>query len=347
MAAVTSATVSTATPIRNFRKTPPSKGPDVLSAPQRADNVTLTHQTPRVTEVAVSRPRGGAMLARMQPRDGLELPAPEFPREIDWLGAAFLRMDRQMGRHAVLVEFWDFCRVNSLRTLPYVRAWHERYAEAGLRVIGVHAPGYSFGRDRDAVARAVDRLEVRSRSRSTPTSQSGAHTTTAAGPGATCSTAAGSHLLPLRRGRLPGHRARDPGHAARDRSRPVAPRAARAAAAGGRARRAARAPDRRHRAAGRPRPARAGARLDRRRGLDRGRRRRGVGDRALPRRRRVGGAVGRGASSRGSTRRTARSSPTRPGSRLHGFQFEPLPRSSARGGRRGGRVLSLCGDSTA
>ena len=42
-------------------------------------------------------------------------------------------MDQQRGR-PVLVEFWDFCRVNSLRTLPYLRAWHERYADAGLRV---------------------------------------------------------------------------------------------------------------------------------------------------------------------------------------------------------------------
>lgn len=80
---------------------------------------------------------------------------------MEWLNVAFLRMDRLLGRHAVLVEFWDFARVNSLRTLPYLRAWHERYVGAGLRVIGVHSPGYSFGRDRDLVARAVERLEVR------------------------------------------------------------------------------------------------------------------------------------------------------------------------------------------
>jgi hypothetical protein len=61
----------------------------------------------------------------------------------------------------VLVEFWDFARVNSLRTMPYLKAWHERYADAGLRVIGVHSPGYSFGRDHDTVARAVERLDVR------------------------------------------------------------------------------------------------------------------------------------------------------------------------------------------
>ena len=80
---------------------------------------------------------------------------------MEWVNVAFLRMDTLMGRHAVLVEFWDFARVNSLRTLPYLRAWHERYADAGLRVIGVHSPGYTFGRDPEAVARAVERLEVR------------------------------------------------------------------------------------------------------------------------------------------------------------------------------------------
>src|SRR5438477_3304635 len=85
--------------------------------------------------------------------------APPFPRNLRWVGSAPLRMDHQVGR-PVLIEFWDFARVNSLRTLPYLKAWHERYADAGLQVIGVHSPGYSFGRDRDTVARAVERLEV-------------------------------------------------------------------------------------------------------------------------------------------------------------------------------------------
>src|SRR3954467_7527802 len=68
-------------------------------------------------------------------------------------------MDQQIGR-PVLVEFWDFCRVNSLRTLPYVKAWHERYAADGLRVIGVHTGGFPPSRDDDEVRRAVERLEI-------------------------------------------------------------------------------------------------------------------------------------------------------------------------------------------
>jgi hypothetical protein len=89
-----------------------------------------------------------------------EIYAPEFPPKLDWLNVAFLRMNTLMGRGSVLIEFWDFARVNSLRTLPYLKAWHERYRDAGLRVIGVHSPGYSFGRDRDLVAKAVERLEI-------------------------------------------------------------------------------------------------------------------------------------------------------------------------------------------
>jgi thiol-disulfide isomerase/thioredoxin len=68
-------------------------------------------------------------------------------------------MDQQRGR-PVLVEFWDFCRPNSLRTLPYLRAWHERYAGLGLRVIGVHSAGFEPSEDPDAVAAAVERLGV-------------------------------------------------------------------------------------------------------------------------------------------------------------------------------------------
>jgi hypothetical protein len=68
-------------------------------------------------------------------------------------------MDQLLG-HAVLVEFWDFCRANSIRTLPYMKAWHARYSEAGLRVIGVHAAGFEPSRDPDAVRDAVARLEI-------------------------------------------------------------------------------------------------------------------------------------------------------------------------------------------
>jgi hypothetical protein len=92
-------------------------------------------------------------------RSPAEIHAPPIPHDLPWVNVASLRMDKQVGR-PVLVEFFDFCRVNSLRTLPYVKAWHARYAEAGLRVISVHCPGYEPGRDEDEVRAAVRRLGI-------------------------------------------------------------------------------------------------------------------------------------------------------------------------------------------
>jgi thiol-disulfide isomerase/thioredoxin len=83
--------------------------------------------------------------------------APPFPRGLPWFNAAPLRMGDLLGR-PVLIEFWDFCRPNSIRTLPYLRHWGERYPE--LQVIGVHASGFEPSGDVEAVRAAVARLGV-------------------------------------------------------------------------------------------------------------------------------------------------------------------------------------------
>ncbi|MEA2390164.1 MAG: hypothetical protein QOK31_273 [Solirubrobacteraceae bacterium] len=88
-----------------------------------------------------------------------DIPAPEFPRGLPWVNVAMLRM-QQMRARPVLVEFWDFCRPNSLRTLPYVTEWHRRYADAGLRVIWIHTGGFPPSEDPDEVRAAVGRLGV-------------------------------------------------------------------------------------------------------------------------------------------------------------------------------------------
>jgi thiol-disulfide isomerase/thioredoxin len=89
------------------------------------------------------------------PVDRIE--APPFPPRLDWINSKPLSV--ASGR-PMLVEFWDFCRPNSLRTLPYVKAWHERYAPAGLQVVGVHASGFEPSGDPDAVRAAVARLGI-------------------------------------------------------------------------------------------------------------------------------------------------------------------------------------------
>jgi thiol-disulfide isomerase/thioredoxin len=60
----------------------------------------------------------------------------------------------------VLVEFWTYTCINWLRTLPYVRAWAEKYREQGLVAIGIHTPEFAFEHDVENVRRAAKDLKV-------------------------------------------------------------------------------------------------------------------------------------------------------------------------------------------
>ena len=76
-----------------------------------------------------------------------------------WLNSAPLTAEGLRER-IVLVDFWTYSCVNWLRTLPYLGAWHERYADRGLVVVGVHAPEFGFEHDFENVRRAAEELGV-------------------------------------------------------------------------------------------------------------------------------------------------------------------------------------------
>jgi thiol-disulfide isomerase/thioredoxin len=78
--------------------------------------------------------------------------APEIGRI--WLNSPPLSF-RQLRGRVVLVDFWDYTCVNCIRTLPYVQAWHERYGNRGLTVIGVHTPEFTFAQNESNVERGV------------------------------------------------------------------------------------------------------------------------------------------------------------------------------------------------
>ncbi len=69
-------------------------------------------------------------------------------------------IDRLAAARPILVHFFDFAQLNSIRVLPYLRAWHERYEAEGLATIGVHSPRFPFTQDAAVVAGAVDRLGI-------------------------------------------------------------------------------------------------------------------------------------------------------------------------------------------
>ena len=72
------------------------------------------------------------------------MPAPEISGQ-SWLNSAPLRLTELRGK-VVLVEFWTFGCYNCRNVEPYVKAWHQKYTDKGLVVIGVHAPEFGYER---------------------------------------------------------------------------------------------------------------------------------------------------------------------------------------------------------
>ncbi len=86
--------------------------------------------------------------------------APDLPQGIAWVGTEPESMAALTAGGPALVHFIDFAQLNSVRTLPYLAEWSRRYREAGLSVIGVQAPRFPFGADRETVAAGLNALGV-------------------------------------------------------------------------------------------------------------------------------------------------------------------------------------------
>ena len=84
---------------------------------------------------------------------------PSLDLATGWLNSPPLTVAELRGR-VVLVNFWTYTCINWLRTLPYLRAWAEKYEDQGLVVLGVHTPEFGFEHDLDNVRRAVKDLAV-------------------------------------------------------------------------------------------------------------------------------------------------------------------------------------------
>ncbi len=104
---------------------------------------------------------GGAMMAAANHSDALPIEGalPSLDGAVQWLNSPPLSAEALKGK-VVLVDFWTYSCINCLRSLPYVKAWAEKYHDQGLVVIGVHAPEFAFERDVNNVTQAMQDLGI-------------------------------------------------------------------------------------------------------------------------------------------------------------------------------------------
>ncbi len=84
---------------------------------------------------------------------------PSLDGAVAWINSPPLTPQSLRGK-VVLVDFWTYSCINCLRSLPYVRAWAQKYKDHGLVVVGVHTPEFAFEKSLDNVRSAVRRLDI-------------------------------------------------------------------------------------------------------------------------------------------------------------------------------------------
>jgi thiol-disulfide isomerase/thioredoxin len=126
---------------------------------------TQATEAPRAT-VDARGADGGMMLVAASASEqapqrtlAIEGTLPALAGATEWINSAPLTPEALRGK-VVLVDFWTYSCINCLRTLPYLRAWSEKYKDAGLVVIGVHAPEFAFEKRSANVHRAVKDLQI-------------------------------------------------------------------------------------------------------------------------------------------------------------------------------------------
>jgi thiol-disulfide isomerase/thioredoxin len=112
-----------------------------------------------MTIAAAELVTAGSAAAESHSRLTDEGPSPGFGAAVGWLNSAPLDRKALRGK-VVLVNFWTYSCINSLRELPYMKSWAAKYKDAGLVVIGVHTPEFLFEKDAANVQQAVSALNV-------------------------------------------------------------------------------------------------------------------------------------------------------------------------------------------
>jgi thiol-disulfide isomerase/thioredoxin len=87
-------------------------------------------------------------------------PAPELQGIDGWINSEPLTLAELRGK-VVFIDFWTYTCVNCIRTFPYLKEWHEKYADYGLVIIGVHTPEFEFEKDRQNVIQAARTHELK------------------------------------------------------------------------------------------------------------------------------------------------------------------------------------------
>ena len=137
---------------------PPETAADPTAAPEAEPVPTATTTIQELAAVVEANPV--AETEEPEPTAAVERERAEGPLAADpvgiqtWINSDPLTLEQLRGK-VVLVDFWTYTCVNCIRTFPYLKLWHSRYADDGLVILGIHTPEFEFEKDYTNVLKAT------------------------------------------------------------------------------------------------------------------------------------------------------------------------------------------------
>ena len=98
---------------------------------------------------------------KKQDKAGKYKSAVEFVRPSGFINTDEFALEDLIGKKVILIDFWTYSCINCQRTLPYLNAWHQKYQDMGLEIVGVHTPEFDFEKDRNNVVTAAEKYGVK------------------------------------------------------------------------------------------------------------------------------------------------------------------------------------------
>ena len=86
--------------------------------------------------------------------------APDLVGIVDYINTTPEQLAKNIEGKVVLYDIWTYSCINCVRTLPYITAWNEKYADEGLLIIGIHSPEFEFEKDVENVQMAVNKYGI-------------------------------------------------------------------------------------------------------------------------------------------------------------------------------------------
>ena len=132
----------------------PASDAEAPAAVQVADDAPVADEP----DATASEPATAEVVTQIVgPRKGDEDLAAELKDITAWLNSEPFTLESKRGS-VVLIDFWTYTCINCIRTLPYLKDWHEKYADKGLMIVGVHAPEFQFEHELENVREAVGKF---------------------------------------------------------------------------------------------------------------------------------------------------------------------------------------------